>query len=126
MYPPIFETVSVDPDIQLTFGTNPIRVFPFGESPQNPSLPYAVWQVISGSPENCLDQVPNMDLFSLQIDVYSLTVDASRDGAMRLRDAIEPYAHVVSWRGESRDPDTLYYVSSFDVDWWTTRLGEST
>ena len=41
-----------------------------------------------------------------------------------LRDAVEPVAHIVAWRGESRDVDTRLYRYSFDVDWLVNRNKE--
>lgn len=121
MYPPIFETVSADSDVQTNLGSSPCRFYPFGEAPQNVAKPYAVWQFISGSPENYLGQVPDIDSMSLQIDVYATTASNARDVAQALRDAIEPHAHIISWRGEDRDTETRNYRVSFDVDWLVSR-----
>lgn len=125
IYPPIFSTCSADSGVTGLFGSNPCRVFPFGvaegATENRPTKPYAVWQVISGVPENYLGQRPDTDSWTLQIDVYADTATAARNGAVAIRDAIEPYSHVVGWRGESKDPDTKNYRCSFDVDWFTER-----
>ena len=117
MYPPIFEVVAADSNVQSNLGVSPTRFYPFGEAPQNIVKPYAVWQIITGLPENYINQIPDLDTFSLQIDCYAQTADAVRDVAQALRDAIEPMAHVIAWRGEERDPDTRYFRIGFDVDW---------
>ena len=124
MYPPIFSTVAADAAVQAELGTNPVRFYPFGEAPAGVSKPYAVWQVVTGFPENYLGQLPDIDSYSIQVDVYSETASGARQAALALRDAIEPVAHITAWRGESRDPDTKNYRFSFDVDWWLAR-GES-
>lgn len=122
MYPPIFAICSADAGVQAVLGSGAdCRLYPFGEAAQGVTKPYAVWQTISGSPENCISNVPVVDSWSLQVDVYSLTVTEARDVAEALRDAIEPEAHIVGWGGESRDPDTNNYRYSFDVDWWLER-----
>lgn len=125
MYPPIFSTVNVAAvQALLQTAPGPLRFYLFGEAPQNTPLPYAVWQTRGGSPENYLNQVPDMDLFSIQIDVYASPAQGpsrARSVARALRDAIEPVAHIVAWRGESVDPETRNYRSSFDVDWWVRR-----
>jgi len=121
MYPPIFETCAADADVQSNLGVSPTRLYPFGEAPAGVTKPYAVWQMITGLPENYLGQVPDMDSFSIQVDVYGPTVDAVRDAAEALRNAIEPVAHIIAWRSESRDPETRNYRYSFDVDWFVDR-----
>ena len=44
--------------------------------------------------------------------------------AETLRDAVEPVAHVTSWRGEGREAETNHYRLSFDVEWWVNREHE--
>lgn len=125
MYPPILEVCSADAGVQAVLGSDPCRVHLFGygkgSSGGVPATPYAVWQIIGGIPENYLGSLPDADNWSLQIDVYASTAADARDAAMALRNAIEPVAYVVGWRGEGREPDTKLYRYSFDVDWITQR-----
>lgn len=127
MTPPIFAAVDV-PAVQalLKSGSGPLRFYAFGEAPQGVSYPYAVWRYAAGLPENYLGDRPDIDSQTLQVDVYSADVpgqrgEMSRRIAEALRDAIEPVAHITSWRGESRDPQTKAYTFTFDVDFWTHR-----
>ena len=121
MYPPIFATCKAAAAVTALIGASPVRLYPFGEAPAGVTKPYAVWQTVGGSPENCLAGVPDMDGMTIQVDVYGTTATSSRNVAIALRDAIEPVAYVTSWRGESRDPDTNNYRWSFDVDWLIPR-----
>lgn len=121
MTPPIFQTCAGNAAVTALLGTGPTRLFPFGEAPQDVTLPYAVWQTIGGQPENFLGQSPDIDEFMLQVDVYADDVAGAREVARALRDAIQGHAHIVGWRGESRDDDTNHYRYSFDVDWWVSR-----
>ena len=125
MFPPIYSTCADNVLVQAQLGTTPTRFYPFGEAPAGVSTPYAVWQMVGGLPENCLSDVPDIDSYALQIDVYGDTVDAVRDAAEAMRDAIEPVAHIVAWRGESRDPTTKRYRFSFDVDFFEYRSNQS-
>lgn len=125
MYPPIFEICSADSDVQTNIGVSPCRLYPFGEAPENVSMPYVVWQVVGGSPENCISSSPDMDSWSLQVDVYGLTGKSVRDVAQALRNAIESYAHITRWGEQGRDMDTKSYRYSFDVDWWVDRDTQS-
>lgn len=121
MYPPIFSVCSSDSGVQALLGVNPTRLYPFGEAAQGVTLPYAVWQTVGGSPENYINQVPDVDSLSIQVDIYAATPTSARAAAAALRDAIEPIAHITRWGGEVRDPDTNHYRLSFDVDWWINR-----
>lgn len=103
-------------------GSDPCRLYLFGEATTlTPEKPYAVWQIVGGDPFNYINQVPDIDGYAVQVDVYADTVSDARNAAEALRDAIEPVAHITSWRGEMRDPTTKDYRYSFDVDWLTPR-----
>lgn len=121
MFPPIFQVAAADPGVTALLGTDPVRLYPFGEAPEGTPLPYVVWQLASGSPENYINQRPDMDSFTLQVDVYAATGASARAVGTALRDSIELRAHITRWGGESRDPETKSYRISFDVDWWVKR-----
>jgi len=121
MYPPIFKYASASEQVKALLGSDPLRVYMFGMAPDGVDYPYAVWQVVGGSPENYINDTPNIDMFAVQVDVYARSAEEARGCAMVLRDAFEKYAHVMSWRGESRDAETGSYRSGFDLDWWKHR-----
>lgn len=125
MYPPIFATCKAVAGVTAVLGSSPTRLWPFDEAPQSADplygLPYAAWQTVGGDPENYLDKAPDIDAFTLQVDVYGKTADSARDAAKALRDAIEPHAHIVAWLGESREQDTRLYRYTFQVDWFVPR-----
>lgn len=121
MFAPIFKVCSASTEVKGLIGSSPVRMYQFGFAPQGVALPYVVWQTITGMPENYINQVPDCDKYSLQVDVYAATETSARNVAKAIRDAIEPVAHIVSWRGESTDPETLHKRFSFDVDWFVKR-----
>lgn len=122
MNAPIFTACYADTGVQTLLADGArLRLYPFGEAPQDDDRPYAVWQTVYGNPENYLGNVPDIDSYGIQVDVYAMTASAARSVARALRDAIEPFAHVVSWNGESRDPSTRSYRYSFTVDWFVGR-----
>lgn len=121
MFPPVFEVCAANAGVQSALGTNPVRLFPAFDAPQYSDKPYAVWQVSGGSPENYINQAPDIDAWSVQFDVYSPTLSGARSAAQALRDAIEPNAHIVFWGGDLQDPDTKLYRYNFSVDWWYYR-----
>ncbi|QQE90486.1 DUF3168 domain-containing protein [Azotobacter chroococcum] len=121
MFPPIFTVAAAAPAVTALLGSNPTRLYPFGEAPQGVVYPYVVWQTITGSPEKYLAGRPDMDGYTLQVDVYADTGSSARAVAAALRDAIELQAYVTRWGGESVDPETKRYRISFDVDWYVAR-----
>lgn len=121
MYPPIFQVCANDSAVQSLLGTNPTRLWPFGEADPDPTYPYAVWQIIAGTPQNYLGQLPDTDSFGVQLDVYAKTAAEARDVAQVLRSAIEPAAYVTAYIGEFRDTITRNYRYSFSVDWIVPR-----
>lgn len=127
MTPPIFPTVNV-PAVQalLKTGNGPLRFYAWGMAPDNVEKPYAVWRQVFGSPENYLGGRPDIDTFTTQIDVYAADVAGQRAAKAReiadaISYAIEGVAHVTSWIGDSRDPDTRNFVVTFQADWWVNR-----
>lgn len=126
-YPPIFALANADATVRglLKTGTGALRFWLFGRAPQPTApgyaLPYAVWQTAYGSPENYLGNRPDMDNYGVQVDAYAATPEAARAVLDALSYALETSAHVVSWRGEEREPDTNLFRSSMDVEFFTPR-----
>jgi hypothetical protein len=102
-----------------------MRLYPFGRAPQDETRPYATWQTISGLPENHLGDRPDTDSYTLQLDVWATTETGARDAANAIRDAVEPVAHITSWRGEQWDDTTELRRYSFDVEWIVFRTAPS-
>ncbi|MDI5890600.1 DUF3168 domain-containing protein [Halomonas rhizosphaerae] len=121
MQPPIFPVCAADPAVTAVLGAGPTRLWPFGEAPQGVALPYAVWRVITGAPENHLGDPPDIDSWTLQVDVYAATGSSATDVTEALRDAIEPHAHIVRWGDQDTDPATGNKHIGFDVSWYVSR-----
>lgn len=121
MLPQFLPVLKATAAVTTLLGANPLRVYGFGRARQNEPLPYVVFQIATGQPENYLGQAPDIDSMTMQFDVYATTSDGALNVAEALRDALEPIAYVTAWRGDSRDPDTQHYRYSFDVDFLTSR-----
>ncbi|MGA4455346.1 DUF3168 domain-containing protein [Pseudomonas fortuita] len=122
MTPPIVKACLQSPAVTALLGTGTgMRFYSFGEAEQGVAKPYAVWQIVNGIPENYLAGRPDLDGFTLQVDVYAATGDSARQVRDAIRDAIELDAYVTRWGGERRDPETKNYRASFDVDWMVHR-----
>lgn len=122
MFPNIFQYVAASDPVKALIGTSPVRFWPFSMAPQKGqpgyAVPYAVWQSPYGTPENYLNQLPDIDNLAAQIDIYALTVDSARASAIAIRNAVEPYGHVVSYNGEEKDSATGLYRVGFTVEFW--------
>ena len=116
MTPPIFPIVAASAAAQAALGTAPVRFFSFGAAPQSVALPYAVWQVVDGAPENYLGNLPDADVCTVQVDVYAAEPDSASAATLALRDAIEPHAHITLWLGSKRDDATGRWRSTFRLD----------
>lgn len=123
MYPPIYEICNADAGVKAAIpdGASHVRLYSFGNAPQGVTKPYAVHQLISGSPENYLGCLPDNDDMTIQVDVYSSDSASARTAAKAIRDAVERKAYITAWRDEGRDPKTLNYRFSFDVTFLTPR-----
>jgi len=126
MYPPVFEIAKQNAAVLAALGSNPTRLWPFGRAPQpgqpGYGVPYAVHQLVYGTPVNSLGCVPDMDNFGIQLDVYAANATDARSAAAALRDAYEGSQNpVVSWNGEDIDPPTGLYRVSFTVEFWPER-----
>lgn len=121
MIAPIFPVCAASLAVRDLLGGDTLRLYPFGMQDDNVIYPYAVWQNISGAPENYLAQRPDADGFTLQVDAYADTADEVIAVAKALRDAIEPHAYITRWGGQEIDAETRRYRYSFDVDWIVSR-----
>lgn len=118
MFPPIFAVCAAHTPLTALIGTDPVRLYPAMDAPQDETKPYVVWQIIGGAPENYLAGRPDMDRYALQIDAYATTLTAARNLGQVLRDVIEPLAYITGFRGEYKEPETNLYRISFDVEWY--------
>lgn len=115
IYPQVFEQVRDNLNVQTFLGTNPVRFFPFGYAPQDTTQTYAVWQTISGTPQNTLHCPPDADDWTVQVDIYATDVQQARGAGTALIEALQVNNWITSIRGESRDFETKKYRYSFDV-----------
>ena len=121
MFPPVFQLCVSNDQVKAILGTNPTRLYLFGEADENTEYPFAVWQLINGDPNNTLNCRPSSDNYTVQIDCYAHTAKEARALAKAIRDALEGDAYVTRWNGEFRDSETKDYRYSFDVDFITYR-----
>lgn len=121
MFPPVFATLFASAPVKALLGSAPLRVFPAGEATQETQVPYAVFQTVVGIPENYLADRSDMDVYTVQIDVYGATLSSARACASAIRVALESVSYAVSLREPEKDPTTRHYRYSMDFDFHTPR-----
>lgn len=121
MLPPIQEVVMNDPAVRVLLGNDPTRFYSFGSAPEGETRPYATWQIVNGTPENYINDRPDIDDMGVQVDIYALTMVEAVAVAEKIRDAIEDQSHITLWRGMGKDEATRLYRFLFISDWLTAR-----
>lgn len=123
MSAPVYQLAAADLDVMAVIGEGgKPRLYGFGDAPQGIGKPYAVWQLVGGTPENLLAGIPNMDNYTVQVDAYSSTGEAeARTLGLALRGAFEPHGYVTSYNFEGREPETRLYRYSFTVEFMVPR-----
>lgn len=125
MYPPIYSAIAASAACKalLKAGQGELRFYQFGRAPQPVVKPYAVWQRVFGSPFEYLGNVPDMDSFTIQVDIYATSADQARAVALAVRNAIQyPHSGNMNFLGESRDPDTGNHRVTMQSDWLVERV----
>jgi len=117
MTAPIFTVCVSSPAVTALLGAGPTRLYPHGEAPEGTPKPYAVWQVVSGSPINYVNGVPDTDRYGLQVDVYADTASSADAVVTVMRKALAQHAYITGFGVDTRDEDTHNYRKGFDVAW---------
>lgn len=112
---PIAQTIT-----PAVFGSNPIRFWSFGMSPQPvqqaTDYPYAVWQHIVGLPYNSLGCPPTIAQNTIQIDIYAKTPQSLGAAVDATFTAFAVAGTVNSFNNWPREADTNLYRYTLEVD----------
>ncbi|TVO53161.1 tail completion protein gp17 [Denitromonas halophila] len=111
----IFPLISASTDATDLLGTAPVRFYEFGSATEQTALPYATWQVVSGTPDNLLGEAAENDYVTIQIDIWATRPESTRDTARAVRRAIENDAYITALRGETKDSETGLYRATFNA-----------
>lgn len=128
MIPPIYALLSIDTAVLAVLSHDELEIALFrDEAPQDFVGKFARWTVVGGQPYNLLDQAPVVDYVRVQFDAFAETSDEADAIYEAIRDALEApcEAHVVSFNGTMRDPDTRQYRVSWDMSFHVGRATAS-
>lgn len=120
MNPDLFPILMADATVTGLLG-NPPKVYPWGRAPQDVQVPYVVYGVYNGNPENYLDRVPDIDNKGTQIDIYDSDPLRCESIALAIRNALEPDAHMTSFATPDRESETDFYSCRLEFDFWENR-----
>ncbi len=112
----MFTLASGSAAVTALIGSSPVRFWPFDRAPQKGTaaygVPYAVHQLVYGSPENALACAPDIDSAAVQVDSYASTASEAREVSNALQNSFESSGYAVAYNGELKDtPTGLYRVS---------------
>lgn len=116
--PPVYGTLIASSAVSAIAQT---RIYPHADAPQGATRPYITWHIVSGVPQNSLSNLPDIDNISVQVDCWDMSATSVVDLAQAVRNAIEPYAHMVAIPFNSRDTETRLYRMTLQFDWWLNR-----
>lgn len=119
--PNVFQLLAGDSNVTDILGTAPTRVYLFDNAPQDTPEPYVTWQIVVSTPENSHSELPRVDQDRVQIDIWSLDQATCIDLAGKVRDAIEPTAHMINKINMGKDPDTKLFRWVLEFTFWTGR-----
>jgi len=123
MIPPLVALMENTTSVTDVLGSDPTRFF-LSRYPQAlpVTYPYAVYQTVSGAPNNMLSEAPEMDNVRVQIDIYSDLLLTARTAFNAVRDAVETVSYIVVYTIAGQfDPATDTYRYSFDISYWLPR-----
>lgn len=126
--PSLAEIIANSSAVKALIGTAPIRFYPLGAAPQGVAAPYVTHRAIDVVPQNTLSELPYTDGSRVQLSCWSDNTGTGVTGvqtlARALRDAIEPFHHVLAIRDMGRDFDTQRWRIDLDVSVWNHRETE--
>lgn len=93
---------------------NPIRVYP-RRAPDGTALPYAVWEVVGGSPLAMLSEAPPADGWRVRLTVWGEHATQANNAAVAIRTEVERQGSIESYNPTPDDDDTGHFGISFDV-----------
>lgn len=122
MKPALHSVLAASDDVKALIGTPPaMRLYPFGLANQLTAKPYVTWQTITGLPANYLGDLPDIDAYRVQVDVWAANESSSYAVAIAIRDAVEPHAHMLNFGGTFRDPETTHFRYMLEFEFFDSR-----
>ncbi|CAM6359538.1 tail completion protein gp17 [Escherichia coli] len=102
MINPLFTVCAASPALTALIGSDPVRLYAFGSQDDEVIYPYVTWQNTGGEPALYLGSRPDIDRWTVQIDVWASTADAEktdghsrsgrcRDDLMRVQENVPPF-----------------------------------
>lgn len=121
MIPQVFTILKANAVVVALLGSDPLRVFPWDEAPQESADPYCTYTIVNGDPQNTFEKAPVVDLISTQVDVWAPTGASCEEVAVAVRNALEAHGHMTSFSQMQKEANTSLYRLRMDFDLFTFR-----
>jgi hypothetical protein len=118
MFPPIFEILTDSGAVTAIVGD---RIYGHNEAPQKATRPYVTWFLVSSVPENLLDEPPDIDRCSVQIDCWHQSGSGVRTLAEAVRGAVEQVSYVTEILFDQREAETNLFRVALQIDYFHQR-----
>lgn len=117
-----FNILNNDVNVKVLMGANPLRVYPYGTKLDGKTRkPYALYGLFNAVPYNFLKDRTDMDLSSIQVDIYAMDSDNATACYNAIRSAIEGDAYITNYSTPERDIDDGLYHVRLEVDFHDER-----
>ena len=119
MFPPIHALLAGDTACKAAIG-DPVRCY-FGQAKEGAALPYVVWHLAGGNPENVMDGPPPHDHFAGQVDIVAADQTTFIAAIRAVRDALERVGNITSYNPGGVNDVTGRFEYSFDAEFHVAR-----
>lgn len=119
---PLFQILNAAPAVTTLMKTDGVlKIFPFGEAPDNVKPPYGVYTIYNANPENYLAGRTDIDNKGTQVTLHAANASNLEACFEAIRTAVEPHAHLINYTAPDRDIDTKLYSCIMEFDFWGSR-----
>lgn len=118
-----FQIMSTNNAVKALFGANPVRIYPYGVVLDKvPPKSYALYSLFNATPYNYLSGRCDMDLSSLQVDIYADNSALAIDCFEAVRTALEAaQGYLINFSTPARDIENGFYRVSMEIDFHEER-----
>jgi hypothetical protein len=111
-----FSIMSASTTVKSIFGSSPIRIYQGNKLGTEPDMPYAIFNIISAIPYNCLSDSSDMDVSSIQVDIYSNDQTTLESGYNAIRNAIETKGYVTRYSTDDTELENGKYNITMEIE----------
>jgi hypothetical protein len=119
-----YQIMSADNNVKALFGSEPVRIYPNNPvMDKNPRKPYAVYGLFNVTPYNYLHGRCDMDMRSVQVDIYADTSAIVENCLETIRTTLEAagQGYLMNYSTPARDSETGLFRVTLEIDFHEER-----